>query len=241
MKKNTMMRVASVLLVAVLLSTCAISGTFAKYVTSAESEDSARVAKWGVTVTASTGATFAKVYNDEAGNAVVSAQDKVVAPGTNSDEVEGTVTFNISGQPEVATKIEIDIVEANTKEIKLAAGTYADPTNEDADFTLASDYYPVKFTLTKQVANEQPTTIVDGGTLAAVASALEGQSANFYAPNTLLDVVYTLSWEWAYEDDSTANIDKADTYLGNENPAQTLSYELKITLTQVEEKPAQNP
>ena len=31
MKKNTMMRIASVLLVAVLLSTCAISGTFAKY------------------------------------------------------------------------------------------------------------------------------------------------------------------------------------------------------------------
>ena len=47
MKKNTMMRVASALLVAVLLTTCAISGTFAKYVSSAETSDTARVAKWG--------------------------------------------------------------------------------------------------------------------------------------------------------------------------------------------------
>ena len=47
MKKNTMMRLASVLLIAVLMSTCAISGTFAKYVTSDSSSDSARVARWG--------------------------------------------------------------------------------------------------------------------------------------------------------------------------------------------------
>ena len=47
MRKNKMMRAASGLLVAVLLSTCAISGTFAKYTTSTESTDNARVAVWG--------------------------------------------------------------------------------------------------------------------------------------------------------------------------------------------------
>ena len=47
MKKNTFMRVASALLVAVLLTTCAIAGTFAKYTTEVSSEDSARVAYWG--------------------------------------------------------------------------------------------------------------------------------------------------------------------------------------------------
>ena len=50
MKKNKMMRIASVLLVAVLLSTCAISGTFAKYVTTDSGSDSARVAKFAFTV-----------------------------------------------------------------------------------------------------------------------------------------------------------------------------------------------
>ena len=47
MKKNRIMRVFSVLLALTLISTCAISGTFAKYVTRAEGEDAARVAKWG--------------------------------------------------------------------------------------------------------------------------------------------------------------------------------------------------
>ena len=50
MKKNVMMRLASFLLVAVLISTSAISGTYAKYVTTAEGKETARVAKWGVQV-----------------------------------------------------------------------------------------------------------------------------------------------------------------------------------------------
>ena len=61
MKKNRMMRLASILLVATLMSTCTISGTFAKYVTTASGSDTARVAKWGVTVTAN-GALFDHVY-----------------------------------------------------------------------------------------------------------------------------------------------------------------------------------
>ena len=70
MKKNFMMRAASVLLVAVMLTTCAISGTFAKYVTSDSGSDFARVAKFGVTVTDKFETLFAreadkrrKVYN----------------------------------------------------------------------------------------------------------------------------------------------------------------------------------
>ena len=57
MKKNKMMRTASGLLVATLLTTSMISGTFAKYTTQDEASDSARVAKWGVTALA-TGSLF---------------------------------------------------------------------------------------------------------------------------------------------------------------------------------------
>ena len=52
MKKNKMMRLASGLLVAVLITTSTISGTFAKYVTTADAKDEARVAKFGVVITA---------------------------------------------------------------------------------------------------------------------------------------------------------------------------------------------
>ena len=64
MKKNRMMRLASILLVCVLLTTSVISGTFAKYTTSANSEDKARVAKWGFDNAASIDITdlFANTY-----------------------------------------------------------------------------------------------------------------------------------------------------------------------------------
>ena len=44
MKTNKMMRIASVLLVAVLLTTCVISGTFAKYTTTVSATSTANVA-----------------------------------------------------------------------------------------------------------------------------------------------------------------------------------------------------
>ena len=62
MKKNKMMRLASFLLVATLLTTSMISGTFAKYVTEGSASDSARVAKWGVEVEATDDTGFKKVY-----------------------------------------------------------------------------------------------------------------------------------------------------------------------------------
>ena len=48
MRKNKMMRLASSLLVAVLITTSTISGTFSKYTTQDKASDAARVAKWGV-------------------------------------------------------------------------------------------------------------------------------------------------------------------------------------------------
>ena len=232
MKKNKMMRIASVLLIAVLMTTCAISGTFAKYVTEANSEDSARVAKWGVTVTASTGASFADAYKthdgEYSGALSVEADEKVVAPGTSSEDVDGEVTFVITGTPEVATRITFD-VEA-TSEIKLDAGDYLDYTTADDttdEFTLAEEYYPVKFTLTK-TTDSGVETLVDAGTLSDVAAELNGENADYNAGVTL-DVTYTLTWEWAFDGN-----DKADTYLGNEAPAQTLGYTLNVVVEQID-------
>ena len=59
------MRVAGLLLALVLVTSCFVGGTFAKYVTSGDSTDSARVAKFGVTVKAN-GTVFAEEYEDPA-------------------------------------------------------------------------------------------------------------------------------------------------------------------------------
>jgi hypothetical protein len=61
MKKNKMMRLASALLVLTLLTTSLISGTLAKYTTSGNASDTARVAKFGVVINTS-GSLFSDAY-----------------------------------------------------------------------------------------------------------------------------------------------------------------------------------
>ncbi len=215
MKKNKMMRLASLLLVLTLLSTCAISGTYAKYVTTDSSTDSARVAKFGVVLKASDNSSFKTEYNsDTAGYTGVTVKssndDRLVAPGTKD---EGGITFTITGKPEVATKISA-VMTAGYEEVFLKAGTYTDYTKApDADgtyktFVLANDYYPVVFTL-KQQGVDQP---VATGKLSDINTALETYTAKAsYAPNTELGATFTLTWEWVFGD--SAN-NQADTALG---------------------------
>ncbi len=250
MKKNVMMRVASVLMVAVLLTTCAISGTFAKYVTSDNVSDTARVAKWGVTVT-TTGTLFAESYKDIP---VVSATDtddtitvqvkdyasveqNVVAPGTKN---ETGMTFQLKGTPEVDTNV---VIALDVKDIVLPAGTYKDYTTGKTDdtFTIDTDYTPVVFTL----YNKDKATVLATGTAKTIETYLEGLS-KVYQTNTDLSTIatntngeYVLTWAWAFDGN-----DKADTYLGNvaagivdDAPAgcsTDVSVGITITVTQVD-------
>ncbi len=179
-----MMRIASILLVATLLTTCAISGTFAKYVTKASGEDSARVAKWGIVLgisggdvfdiqyptheVAETGDNAPSVYEGE--YSVISAlEDKVVAPGTSSEDLEnGNLTATVKGTPEVATRYSLTI--KNLKDVVLPEGEYTDYTNlvlKDGEygyfntFKLAKDYYPVKWDIKVSKAGGTPISLVE--------------------------------------------------------------------------------
>ena len=252
MKKNMMMRLASVLLIAVLMSTCAISGTFAKYVTSDSGSDTARVAKFGVTVTAE-GTLFKTEYatDDTAhytGSLSVQSSampaDNLVAPGTKNDD---GMTFSITGTPEVAVNVNIEIAPKGkaaseaAKDIFLAAGTYDDLTTGKADTFDTAEYHPVKFTLTKNGA-----AVVTAGTLADVETYLE-KSMN-YEPNTDLSEtygVYKLTWAWDFDDAGAGTYDKQDTLLGDlaagtatiSDPTKynlTIDFEIKITVTQID-------
>lgn len=259
MKKNRMMRLASILLVATLMSTCTISGTFAKYVTTASGTDTARVAKWGVEVTAQGPSMFTNQYAKEdstySGTLSVKSTDdaKVVAPGTNSTQFT-PATLGVTGHPEVATRITLDLKD-DFKDIVLPAGTYTDytkhvynPTTDKWEypetFTLANDYYPVVFTL------KNGATTVARGTLAAIDYSLKTYAVDF-APDTDVTSNFTLEWEWAFEGAQVLNtksfdaetVDKADTYLGNvavggafadANAITELSYEISITATQID-------
>ena len=165
MKKNKMMRIASVLLVAVLLTTSIISGTFAKYVTEGSASDEARVAKFGVLVTA-TGDLFDKTYKKTTDNTpggsvwdenlegtpkdltalTVESDTNVVAPGTQS---AGTgLTFGVTGTPEVDVNVKLDFTAV--KDVFLAANaTLPDMTKAGYTGTFNNDgeYHPIVFTL----------------------------------------------------------------------------------------------
>lgn len=283
MKKNKMMRIAAVLLIVTLLSTCAISGTFAKYITTGEGEGSARVAKWGIEITMEDNLFKAKYETDDADYdgeySVVSADGAdVVAPGTKNDDA---IKATIKGTPEVATRLFLDLDV--DKDVMLAAGDYLDYTTglDDADtFNLPADYYPVKFDINFKgtIANHRNMNFkisdilgfagytgqfTNGASLTELKQFIEDNDGN-YIPvsgqtNTFgvgikdgriyvdvpagktIDGTFTLTWNWAFEQvamsdpmDNSSIYDKADTFLGMEDPAQELDFSFKAAAVQID-------
>lgn len=235
-KKNWTLRAAVLMFALVLITSCFVGGTFAKYVTSGSGTDSARVAKFGVTVTAN-GTMFAKEYATDDQTVVgtiaksVISTDKVVAPGTesNGDFVAATVT----GTPEVAVRVSY----------KLDTATLQLENWKDGD---GKFYCPLVF----KVKTPDGNTVISGmefQTAEAMKAALVNAVAAYtkdYAPGTDLSGkaadTLAISWEWPFETgtdaDKPANNVK-DTFLGDEaaaGRAATVSLTLATTVTQID-------
>lgn len=167
MKKNWTTRVAVALLALTMITSCFVGSTFAKYVTKAQGEDNARVAKWGVLVGID-GNAFDTQYQTHDTNGyegqfsvVSSNENKVVAPGTSSADLEQTLVGTVSGTPEVAARYAMT---GSVTDVVLPAGTYTDYTNlvetngtygYTGTFTLAKDYSPVKWNLVISNPNQE--------------------------------------------------------------------------------------
>lgn len=190
MQKNKMMRLGSGLLVLTMLTTCIISGTFAKYVTGDEKSDSARVAKWGVTTNIS-GALFGAHYNDfeaaEGANQIAAGyigsvdshaegavldetaeEENIVAPGTKSENM----TISIAGTPEVSGKIEVTVDGAVTED-----GDIETPSKNFSDIWLDSGTYAVMDDVTDTVKTEDDIVglyVKNGEKYEPAASYVEG-------------------------------------------------------------------
>lgn len=213
-KKHWTLRAAGLLFALVLITSCFVGGTFAKYVKSVSGTQLARVAHFGVEITAKDNTAFKTTYATDASGVSVSSSDshKVVAPGTKEDD---TVIFSITGTPEVAVHVELAM--EGIMEVFLKDGAYLDLTtpNPDDEFPLAKTYYPVVFTLKKG------GTELASGTISKINEYLATTLSKDYAAGTDLSTVfgtYTLSWEWAFGDTAITAIptttDKADTLLG---------------------------
>jgi hypothetical protein len=243
MKKNVMLKIASVLMVAVLLTTCAISSTFAKYVTTGPSvENEATAAKWGIKITAKgTDTLFQNTYKTNSNKVIAAGADNnfIVAPGTSYD---GTgFGISITGKPEVAVdlilELYVDISNWNVKETAEStdASKFYFPVElkvGDVDITGATEE-AIEAEITKQILMEifgmQPTPESEKTT--------EGYFVykKTYAANTDFDkeVDSDLLIDWAWDFSNGETYDFWDTQLGDAAakgtnvPTINISYNLK--------------
>ena len=252
MKKNRSMRLATLLLALTLITSCFVGGTFAKYTTSGSADDTARVAKWGVEIiTSADDSAFSSEYKSSTtdGSVVVKSFDDafVVAPGTSSEEVEGTLVFGVTGAPEVKSNITVEFDGSD-----IYYGEYT-PINFklhilDTDSAIDTDDV--------QSLNWDEATVIEG-TIEEIKGAIEtnfGGNDGFTAePNEVLDAMYKITWEWSYDDNGAGTNDDNDTALGDLMAAQAaagqgtvgqgedeikyntlLSYGVTITVTQID-------
>jgi hypothetical protein len=203
MKKNAMLKIAAVLLVAVLLTTCAISSTFAKYATDGEIyNEQARVAKWGLNVNIDAEGTN-KIFSDKyaGGNvAALGTGELVMAPGT---EGSLNITNVVTGTAEVSAEVRFYVTAVKT------------------GFNANNNYMPITVT-----AGGETITISADDNWQQVGDAIT------VAPNTEVNAgdEFTITWNWAFGEDG-AN-DAKDTALGEAGETNTLRIKVKAEIVQ---------
>ncbi len=229
MKKNVMMRVASALGVAVLLTTCVISGTFAKYVTSSNSSDTARVAKWGFDSSSTVTITDLFTYTDT--NVQSKNDDKVIAPGTTNSVNFGFVYNATNGgsiaAPEVAYTFVVDTTDSvcgdtikNNPNIKW----YLDDALAPASGSATEGSWDALLAAIKALGS---TETVAAGTL----------PESFYGDPAVANKTHKVGWAWLFDKDSptgTTDNDSNDTEMGNAETLATVTLKITITATQVD-------
>ena len=218
-KKNWALRVMLLAFIFTLISTCLMSGTLAKYVSTASGSDTARVAKWGFD-----GINTVDIFDDSYGTTVESSgTDNVIAPGTTKQFSFGFA----SGISEVSSKITFTMSETNVGLIPIV-------------YMYGSSYYSNVLTGTVYLKLPGTTTYVQvtiAGNVAAMGTAIGGNTgyANV-APNTNYNTLTggTITWYWAFEQaNDTAGTglsthDTTDTTLGTAGTATvTLNISLK--------------
>lgn len=212
MKKQRFFMLGIITVLVAVLSLTFVSSTFARYTTSGSGEDSARVAKWGVSVTVDAEEAFGEKYEDAisaTGTKVVSSvsgQD-VLAPGTEGQ----LASISIEGTPEVMVSISA------TFELTLTGWQIN-----------SEEYCPLVFTVNatefKKAADETVEAFANR-VEAAVIAILKGENI---AANTDLARSVTITWEWAFDGDHAK-----DTALGNLATAPTIAVEYSATVDQV--------
>ncbi len=233
MKKRNM--ILGGLLVAVAITSYAVSGTYAKYTSQVDVADVARVAKWGMGE--HTVDLFANSYKNTANAEVVASSTCKIVNG-NPIDADGNAITDKTGAELLAACVKEDVVAPGT------AGFYAfdlskfapetnyiidvvDNTSTDSIGKI--NYYVKKVaagaydpntatyaTLFNDVADAATNTdyIYAGKDITKIADALNTKAFDkVLAANSSSTDVYVIGWNWAYEvddDTTTADVNEKD-------------------------------
>ncbi len=237
--KNRTMRVAALLLTLTLMTSCFVGGTFAKYTTAGESMDSARVAKFGVTVTADFARLFANGYKlgtydavaDEDNSSVWATAEDVVAPGTSGKLPD----FTVAGTPEV------DVRVSYIATLELGDNWFVDANHNGTKDADEYEYCPMIFTVNDinyYMGKDGIDTVAK--LEAAVKAAIEAADEEYTANTNLANEVKNdlkISWTWAFEKGIEHQNDTNDTILGNQAAGgyvTTVSLSVSCTVEQID-------
>lgn len=218
------MRLASGLLIATLLTTSIISGTFSKYTTSVSGQDNARAANWRFTQSSiSMDNLFKSAYQNNGKNTVESADaTDVIAPGTTGS-ASFDFTYNGSKDaPEAAYKFTVDTTGSTIAEDLKSNSNIQWQLDDDGTWGTWDD-------LMKNI------------------KALSGDSSGIkeYAPNQLPDEfsmkgsnTHKISWRWNFETKTDGTVSKEqdvkDTVLGNKAELDKVKVQVTLKAEQID-------
>ncbi len=218
MKTNKMMRIAGFLLVAVMLSTCVISGTFAKYTSTTAGTDTARVAKWQFKIDTDDTVVTSKTFTFDLFNTVADTAD---ASETNDANVADATDSKAIIAPGTQGSFEIKL--ENLSEVSARYGIA---------FTGDLKNVPVELQITQGNAE-----VTDNGwknTIAGINVAIADANKLTYSDGTAGSgndyVSYTVHWRWVFGDPSNNTSDTTLGLAGTAEPTVTAT----ITVEQVD-------
>lgn len=230
------MSIVTALIMLVTITTYSVSGTYAKYTSSVDLTDEARVAKWSLTgvdncaqdehgnYTCSKATKlnlFADSYSYENGLYVKSLdRDNVVAPGT-----KGEYQLNLSGTMEVRHTIDIDF--SAEKEIAVSYNVDADgkiAKNADGTYQIYNDltsgshiYRPMTYTVNFFEGSNSYINVTSND-LADLQNKINTANTMEFEPAKRLLYSIRISWAWNAENNvdglADGQVDVLDTYIG---------------------------
>lgn len=231
MRKNKTMRAAALLLALVLITSCFVGGTMAKYVTSVTDTDNVRIAHWGFEKRGQVAPgwnfpavafdLFSAEYDKGAEDkTVVSGNgDNVIAPGTTQ---EAAINFIYSGSN--ITGVDAPEVDYNlTIKASITDHELLNPDNERLDWSLTQGgitrWYATHDQLLEAIAaltGTQATCELNPETGAWEITATGKFEAGTLPQFLTEDETMVIGWKWNFaKGEDVTKWDEDDTFFGN--------------------------